>query len=478
MKRFILKLIYIISIAIVSNNILAQSLDQAKKLYNEGQFEEAMPVFERLVERQPNNSSYNHWYGVCCFETGDLERAEKHLEIAVKRRVQESFRYMGELYFRTYRFEQAVEMYDEYISMLAKKRQDTQVHEQRRDLARKGQRMLERVESVQVIDSIVVDKNNFLSAYHLSRDIGTIESYNDFFNTNSSTMSSVFMNQKGDKIYYAKKGEDNSYYLYNQSRLLDSWGDEKRLPVNINGESVNNNFPFVLTDGATIYYGSEGHDPLGGYDIYVTRYNHNQDSYLTPEQLGMPYNSIYNDYMLVIDEVKNIGWFVSDRFQPEDKVCVYLFIPDASRNRIESDDIEMKRSRAEMRSISETWTEYADYSELIALAYREDLAPIKPKNDFDFVINDDIIYHTLSDIKSSEAKSYYEKVVDIRKQIEELSEELNKNRIAYTNGSTEVRNRLKETIIQQEVKFEELISQPQVLEKRARNAEIIFLRNK
>ena len=36
------------------------------------------------------------------------------------------------------------------------------------DLANKASRMLDKVENVQIIDSLVVDKDDFLSAYSLS----------------------------------------------------------------------------------------------------------------------------------------------------------------------------------------------------------------------------------------------------------------------------------------------------------------------
>ena len=78
-------------------------------------------MFEKLVKQAPSNASYNQWYGVCCFETGDLAGAEKHLKVAVKRRVQDAYRYLGEVYYQTYRFNEAEEMFDEYITLLTKK---------------------------------------------------------------------------------------------------------------------------------------------------------------------------------------------------------------------------------------------------------------------------------------------------------------------------------------------------------------------
>ena len=45
----------------------------------------------------------------------------------------------------------------------------------------------------------------------------------------------------------------------------------------------------------------------------------------------MPFNSPANDYMYAIDEFNNIGWFASDRYQPDNKVCIYVFVPNSSK---------------------------------------------------------------------------------------------------------------------------------------------------
>jgi len=474
MNEVVRKLLYIIATVLLSSGLYAQSLDQAKKLYNEGQYAEAKPVFERLVERVPNNSSYNHWYGVCCFETGDYETAEKHLLFAVKRKIQESYRYMGDLYYQTYRFEEALEMYNEYIALLSKKKQDTESFEEKVNLAKRGQRMLERVENIQIIDSVVVNKEEVLQAYNLSEEAGSLYPFNQFFDANDTVFTTVYMDQKGQNIYYAKQNDDEHYALHTQSKLMDKWGDEKPLPQNINSPDSDNSFPFVLSDGATIYYASTNEESLGGYDIFVTRYNMNTETYLAPEQMGMPFNSIYNDYLLVVDESKGLGWFVSDRFQPEDKACIYLFIPDDTRSRVENDDIEEKRARAMITSIQDSW-KGSDYSVLIQLAYTKPTGSL-PKKDFEFVINDNTVYYTLNDIKSAEAKSYYEKVVGLKQQIRELEENLTELRSSYVKADQSARTQLAGRITQDEQLLEELLQEPYELEKKARNIEIQYLR--
>lgn len=482
MKRLSKKLLFALGMAFLYGGmqVQAQSLAQAKELYNEGKYAEAKPVFEKLVKRSPSNSSYNQWYGVCCYETGDLANAEKHLKVAVKRRVQEAYRYMGEVYYQTYRFEEAEEMFDSYITLLTKKKKETEPFEARLDLAQQAGRMLDKVENIQIIDSTVVDKANFLSAYTLSEESGKLFNFQDFFESNPNTSLSepsiVYLNQKGDKIYYAHSTNGNANCLFTQSKLMNQWGDEKKLAMNVNSEA-NEGFPFVLSDGVTIYYASQGNNTLGGYDLFVTRYNIESDTYLAPQQLGMPFNSPYNDYMMVIDESKQLGWFVSDRFQPEGKVCVYLFIPNEDRERVESEDIEIKRARAAITSIKDSWLPDANYADLIALSHKAiPYGQVEIKKDFTFPIQGDIVYYTLDDIKSPEAKKLYEKAFSLNKQIKSLENKLENLRSSYIKGNQAKREQLKPSILSAEEKLSSLYNQPEDWEKRARNAEINYLK--
>ena len=81
-----------------------------------------------------------------------------------------------------------------------------------------------------------------------------------------------------------------------------------------------------MSDGITLYYASDGEGSLGGYDIFVTRYDSENGNYLRPDNIGMPFNSPANDYMYAIDEFNNIGWFASDRYQLITKsvsMCLY-----------------------------------------------------------------------------------------------------------------------------------------------------------
>ena len=168
-------------LCLCATTISAQTLEQAKELFKNKQFEKAKPVFQRYVKSNPNNASYNYWYGACCYETGEQSLSEKYLLFGAKRKVQEAFRYLGQLYFDEYRFEESQENYEQYIAMLEKSKKSTEAYEKILEKVKLAGRMLKGVEQVTIIDSFVVNKDDFLAAYKISPESGEIFTYNDYF---------------------------------------------------------------------------------------------------------------------------------------------------------------------------------------------------------------------------------------------------------------------------------------------------------
>lgn len=142
----------------------AQTLAEAKALYEKGAFEQAKPAFKRLVKTQPANGNYNLWYGVCCLETGDATEALKYLQTAVKKRIPSGQLHLARAYNDLYRFEEAIETYETYITELNKRKRPTETAENLLEKSKANLRMLKGVEKVCFVDSFVVDKKNFLEA--------------------------------------------------------------------------------------------------------------------------------------------------------------------------------------------------------------------------------------------------------------------------------------------------------------------------
>ena len=446
MKR---KYILFIICSFFLGGVSAQTLEQARTLFTKGDYEQAKPVFQKYAKSQPSNGNYSYWYGVCCLKTGEPEEAVKYLETAVKRRVAGGQLYLGQAYNDTYRFEDAVNCFEEYIADLSKRKRSTEEAEALLEKSKADLRMLKGVEDVCIIDSFVVDKANFLSAYKISEESGKLFTFNEFFQTEGDHPGTVYETEIGNKIYYSEKGERGNLDIFSKNKLLNEWSNGRPLPGSIN-ESGNANYPFVLSDGVTIYYATDG-EGLGGYDIFVTRYNTNTDSYLTPENVGMPFNSPYNDYMYVIDEFNNLGWFASDRYQPEGKVCVYVFIPASSKQvyNYESMDKNKLIKLAQLHSIRDTWTNeslVADARKRLQETMQEK-TEIKKRHEFEFVIDDRNIYHYAADFRSPQAKAQFRNYLQLKESYNQQQNKLENIRIQYSRANQNERNKMAPAIL-------------------------------
>lgn len=113
----------------------------------------------------------------------------------------------------------------------------------------------------------------------------------------------------------------------------------------------------MQSDGVTLYFGAKGSKSVGGYDLFMTRYNLDEQKFMPPENMGLPYNSKANDYLLAIDEFHELGWLVTDRNQPADKVCIYVFEPKSQR--LTYADMQLPKTKlesfAQIASIKDTW---------------------------------------------------------------------------------------------------------------------------
>lgn len=459
-------------------SVSGQTLESGRKLYNDKKYAEAADIFEVLIKKTPSNAQLNQWYGVSLYELGKYKQAEKHLTTAAKSKVLGAYLYLGDLYMKTYQFDQAVSNYNKYLTAVTKSKDTKAIAlvEQKLQKAEMGERMINRVEEVQIIDSLVVGKIDFFNNYKLSAQSGKLHNLNRFFNRPGQTDATVYQTQRGDKIIYGEASLSSNSRLFTRDLLPDGkWSEATVLPSPVN-TTANENFPFLLTDGLTLYFGSDGSESLGGYDIFITRHNLNSGNYLAPENVGMPFNSPYNDYLMAIDELNNVGWFATDRFQPEDSVVIYTFIPNVEKKIYKNENPEHSRQLARIASIRDTWSSKAGYADLLRKIYSDESEqPKVVKGDFVFVVNDNYIYTFLHEFSSNEARNLYIKATDIRKQIARAESDLERLRQRYTRSKTD--KKAAEQILKTEAELAILYGQPEEFEKQARNSEINAMKN-
>lgn len=183
--------------------------------------------------------------------------------------------------------------------------------------------MLGRVENIVVVDTLVVPRDTFFEHYRLSPDAGTLSGTADLPEFTLPSRTEMFYTQS----------DSSGISRIMHADILDDGSLSAEEPVDLSLPSdVSASFPFMAADGTTLYFAAKTDDEnsLGGYDLYMTRRNAD-GSFLEPTNLGMPYNSPYNDYMFVLDEGTGLGWWASDRGVAPDSVRLFVFVPNESR---------------------------------------------------------------------------------------------------------------------------------------------------
>ena len=134
--------------------------------------------------------------------------------------------------------------------------------------------MLDHVEKIAIIDSIVVDKNEFFKHYRLSSGAGTLSDQNALPFQISDSTAIVFEPESKSRMLWGMKTSDDidttgHNCIYEIQKLYDgSWDKATKLDdaVNIAGDS---SYPFMMSDGMTLYYANNGAESIGGYDIFI-----------------------------------------------------------------------------------------------------------------------------------------------------------------------------------------------------------------
>ena len=344
----------------------------------------------------------------------------------------------------------------------------------------KLERMTENTQRILFIDSAVVPKAQFLSAYCLAPEVGQVARYQDIFNSQQQPDAYVHVNELRSRCYLSLAPTDTTMQLYKSENLENRWSRPQQLKgINDDGLFQRVNYPFMMGDGQTFYFAAEGSDGLGGYDIYVTRYDAEEDQFLHPVNIGMPFNSEANDYLYVIDEYSNLGWFATDRNQSSDSVCVYLFLPPASRRTYSAEglDIEEIAPYARIDRIADTWTD--DTARQDALTRLQDISKRRHQRtddrEFTFVINDDVTYTRLSEFRAPGSSRLFQELQSLRQQHQRLVTALDKAREYYAQATQSERDELRSEILASERTQSQLQRQIHDTEKTIRNSEIIFL---
>ena len=435
----------------------------------------------KYLKQKPDDASRNYWYGICCMETGEPDIAIPYLEKAAAKKIFKAYRAMGQYYEDRDDYQAAIANYESFVSGISA---DKELHDPAledsltmvSDSLRILFRMLRNTSRICFIDSFLISKDELFSTYITGESTGSFYPAGQFFD--DETQGEVFLPETEQNVLYSRLTASGQYRLFTKFKSFDRWTDET--PVSGLETDGDLRYPFLQNDGITIYYAATGSESMGGLDIFVSRYNTATGKYLKPENIGMPFNSFANDYLYVIDEANNLGWFATDRRQPEDTVCVYVFIPSERTQKFnyENDDIRAIHRAADIESIEESQTDLnavrAARQRLTLLRYQ--LAEKAEQGSFTYIIDDVTVYHDVDDFKNPQAADMFQKWTELKRQYDADLARLNRQRDEYADASRQEKQRMTDQLLELEEKVLKTEQQIIRMENDIRTTEVNYLK--
>ncbi len=143
----------------------------------------------------------------------------------------------------------------------------------------------------------------------------------------SDEMSShFFINEHEDRIIFATRSRDKGQELYEIFRDPDNGEWSKPAPFNdqINSDKDEDS-PYLTPDEKTLYFSSNGHGSIGGFDVFKSEYNDRTGTWSQPVALGHPINSPDDEINFKMNHDGKSGFFSSNRLYTKGEFDIYYF---------------------------------------------------------------------------------------------------------------------------------------------------------
>lgn len=453
MKREILASVLLGCAAIA----FADSIEEARQLVVSGDYESARKMASSLAAKDAKVAStplYNYIIGVCDFEEGDFSGARKHLEASGAKGYGPANLYLGRLAFLDYDFEKAQDLYGEYRRYREKAKQAPgETVEELEAQLEAAENALERVEKITVLDSIAVPARDFFKAYKLPPSAGrllTPEEMPQKSHQGGAVMA--FMNEGGDFMMWGEPDSVGNVRLVESLRLTDgTWQEPVATPEILNPDGYAD-YPFMMPDGVTLYYAADGTGSIGGYDIFVVTRDAQTGEYLQPQNVGMPFNSPYDDFMLAIDEENGVGWWATDRNELGDKLTIYVYKVNDMRRNYDPDDEEIL-DKARLTDYRSTWNpeERRELEDLLDVISDIDPNKVEKRADFYLPKGNGEYYTSANDFKNAGARNALKKYLLAAMALEKSEANLKELRGRYARNHAD---NVKQMILTEESEIE------------------------
>lgn len=325
----------------------------------------------------------------------------------------------GRTAFEQYDFERASDLYGQFAQSMRKKpnpEREALLEAYERQLET-AENFLDNVQKIEIIDRIDVPSDGFFESIMLPYSGGRIISSSNAPFKESRGADFIFSDESGDFIMWTQTDTDGRLRIAESTKLTDGSWEDPIVESEILNDGGNAKNPFMLTDGSTLYFAGDGEGSMGGFDIFIATKDPSTGEYRQPLNVGFPFNSPANEYLLAIDEENGVGWWVTDRNALDGKVSIYVYLTSDTRknyNADEEDDIISLASASDIKITQNPETDYTNVKHRIAVASKP--TPSKEKADFRFVMPGGRIYTKLAEFSSASARRLMQQYVAAEKE--------------------------------------------------------------
>ncbi|MCX7953897.1 MAG: hypothetical protein N3A01_01760 [Bacteroidales bacterium] len=187
------------------------------------------------------------------------------------------------------------------VAKAASSKINTDEHEEAAGISKDGNILLVHVNRMKNPDDLFYSEKNKMGNFGELKDFGP--NINTKYRECGASLS-----YNGDTLYFASDriGGKGGYDIYYSVKLPDGkWSQ----PVNL-GEPINTqydeNFPYITSDGKTLYFCSNGPKSMGGYDIFISKKI--DTTWSEPVNIGYPINDTYDNYNISLTSNRRYGF--------------------------------------------------------------------------------------------------------------------------------------------------------------------------
>ncbi len=307
----------------------------ADRHFQEENYPEAMRLYSQLLSLHRNDPLYSYRFGVSKLysDRSDPNATIKYIEAGYGKLTGDdaillNF-HLATAYHLTFRFIEAMRYYGYFKDQAHNKKFLSYDVDRRIEMCRNGMMLLQNIRDLYVFEKHHVSSESFFRSYNISRFGGKLLVKPDIFKTKfdkkQGETTIIFLSDTQNVVYYSSYGRDGSSGkdIYRSFKIGSGWTSPERLSNVINTE-YDEDYPFILPDGKTLYFCSKGHNSMGGYDVFRSVWDKEKDNWSEPVNLDFAVNTPFDDILFVTDKEEKYAYFSSVRGSGLEQINVFL----------------------------------------------------------------------------------------------------------------------------------------------------------